>query len=105
MAFSLFRRLSPEYALIEAYADVKEEGLGGLKKHLTQKALKTIETVEFVGDLSAMAMKENPKDLLIGKMGEFEYEVIDMLKGKETARCKIAFNYRDSVCVIRVRPQ
>ena len=97
MAFSFFRRLSPEYALIEAYADVKEEGLGGLKKHLTQKALKTIERVEFVGDLSAIAMKENPKDLLIGKMGEFEYEVIDMLKGKETARCKIGFNYRDSV--------
>ena len=27
MSFNLFRRWSPEYALNEAYADVKEEGM------------------------------------------------------------------------------
>ena len=97
MSFNLFRRWSPEYALNEAYADVKEEGMRGLKKHLTKKALNTIEKIEFVGDLSTLAMTENPTNLLIGKMGEFEYVVIDMLKGKETARCVIGFNYQDSV--------
>ena len=97
MSFNLFRRWSPEYALNEAYADVKEEGLRGLKKHLTSKALKTIERVELIGDLSTLAMTENPTNLLISKMGEFEYVVIDMLKGKESARCVIGFSYRDSV--------
>ena len=97
MSFNLFRRMSPEYALNEAYADVKEEGMRGLKRHLTSKALKTIERVELVGDLSALAMKENPTSLLISKMGEFEYTVIDMLKGKETSRCVIGFSYKDSV--------
>ena len=97
MAFKLFMRLSPEYALNEAYADVKEEGMQGLKKHLTDNARKTIEKVEFIGDLSTLAMMENPTNLLISKMGEFEYEVIDMLKGKESARCVIGFSYQDSV--------
>ena len=97
MSFNLFRRWSPEYALNEAYADVKEEGMRGLKKHLTSKALKTIEKIELVGDLSTLAMMENPTNLLISKMGEFEYVVIDMLKGHETSRCVIGFNYKDSV--------
>ena len=97
MSFNLFRRMSPEYALNEAYADVKEEGMRGLKRHLTSKALKTIEKIELVGDLSALAMAENPTNLLISKMGEFEYVVIDMLKGKETSRCVIGFSYKDSV--------
>ena len=30
MSFNLLRRWSPEYALNEAYADVKEEGIRGL---------------------------------------------------------------------------
>ena len=30
MSFNLLRRWSPEYALNEAYADVKEEGMRGL---------------------------------------------------------------------------
>jgi len=34
MSFNLFRRWSPEYALNEAYADVKEEGMPGLKAEL-----------------------------------------------------------------------
>ena len=97
MSFSLFRRWSPEYALNEAYADVKEEGMRGLKKHLTSKALKTIESVELIGDLTTLAMMENPTNLLVSKMGEFEYTVIDMMKGKETARCVVGFSYQDNV--------
>ena len=97
MSFNLFRRWSPEYALNEAYADIKEEGMPGLKKHLTSKALKTIERVEMVGDISTLVMTENPTSLLVSKMGEFEYTVIDMLKGKESARCVIGFSYRDNV--------
>lgn len=35
--------------------------------------------------------------MLIAKMGDFEYEVVDMLKGKESARCVVGFSYEDSV--------
>ena len=85
MAFNLFRRMSPEYALNETYADIKDDGIVGLKKHLTANALKAIESVESVADLSSLVIGSNPTNLLIGKMAEFEYEVIDVLKGKETA--------------------
>lgn len=97
MSFNLFRRWSPEYALNETYADVKEEGIAGLKKHLTSKALKTIERLESAGNLSSMFMSDNPTSILISKMAEFEYVVIDVMKGKETSHCVVGFNFEDSV--------
>ena len=97
MSFNLFRRMSPEYALNEAYADVKEEGLRGLKRHLTANALKTIENVESIANLSTLVMVENPTNMLISNMAEFEYVVIDVLKGSESAQCAVGFNYKDSV--------
>lgn len=97
MSFSLFRRWSAEYALNAAYADVKEEGLRGLKRHLTANALKTIERIDTVASLSTIVMKENPTNLLISKMADFKYVVIEIQKGSETARCLIGFNYKDSV--------
>ena len=39
MAISLFERWSPEYALNNAFDDMHESGLDGLKKHLTSNAL------------------------------------------------------------------
>ena len=97
MSFNLFRRMSPEYALNEAYADVKEEGMKGLKKHLTANALNAIEKLESIANLSTLIMKDNPTNLLIAKMAEFEYVVIDVLKGSDSARCVVGFNYKDSV--------
>lgn len=85
-------------ALNEAYSDVKDEELRGLKKHLTENALRTIDNIESIGNLSTMLVGGgNPIDLLIAKMGDFEYEVVDMLKGKESARCVVGFSYEDSV--------
>ena len=82
MAFNLLRRWSPEYALNEAYADVKEDGVKGLKKHLTANALKTIEKVESIANLGTLFMGNNPTTLLLNKMSEFEYSVKDILKWK-----------------------
>ena len=97
MSFNLFRRWSPEYALNEAYADVKEEGMPGLKKHLTTNALKSIQNLESIGNLSSMIVGSNPTNLLISKMAEFDYIVKDVLKGSDSARCVIGFTYKDSV--------
>ena len=97
MSFNLFRRWSPEYALNEAYADVKEEGMAGLKRHLTANALKSIESIESIASLSTIVVGSNPTNFLISKMAELEYVVNDVLKGSDTARCMVAFNYEDSV--------
>ena len=97
MSFNLLRRWSPEYALNEAYADVKEEGMKGLKKHLTANALKTIENVESIGNLGTLIMGSNPTTLLLNKMSEFEYTVKEILKSSESARCVLDFYYKDSV--------
>ena len=97
MSFNLLRRWSPEYALNETYADVKEEGMRGLKKHLTANALKTIENVESIGNLGTLFIGSNPTTLLLNKMSEFEYTVKDILKGSESARCVLDFYYKDSV--------
>ena len=42
MGLKIFERFSPEYALDSAYEDMHESGLDGLKKHLTENALKTV---------------------------------------------------------------
>lgn len=97
MSFNLLRRWSPEYALNEAYADVKEEGMNGLKKHLTANALKTIENVESIANLGTLIMGSNPTALLLSKMSDFEYTVKDILKGSESARCVLEFYYKDTV--------
>lgn len=97
MSISLFRRWSPEYALNAAYADVKEEGMRGLKRHLTANALKAIERIDTITSLSTLVIKENPTNLLISKMAEFEYVVLEIQKGSETAHCLVGFNLKDSV--------
>ena len=97
MSFNLLRRWSPEYALNEAYADVKEEGMRGLKKHLTENALKTVENAESIGNLGTLIMGTNPTTLLLSKMPEFEYTVKEILKSSESARCVLDFYYKDSV--------
>ena len=97
MSFNLLRRWSPEYALNEAYADVKEEGMNGLKKHLTANALKTIENVESIANLGTLIMWSKPTTLLLSKMSDFEYTVKDILKGSESARCVLEFYYKDTV--------
>ena len=50
MAFSLFERWSPEYALNNAFADMGAYGLDGLKKHLTSNALKIVNGMEAVAN-------------------------------------------------------
>ena len=48
VAFTIFERWSPEYALNNTFDDMKESGLDGLKKHLTENALKNVESIESI---------------------------------------------------------
>lgn len=56
MAASLFERWSPEHALHNTINDMKESGLDGLKKHLTENALKNLQSIESISDMPEIAM-------------------------------------------------
>ena len=101
MAFSLFMRLSPEYALNEAYADVKEEGMRGLKKHLTANALKVVNGFESISGnpgvslLSATLLGGDAMSLLLGRLSECDWTIKEVMKGKETSKAIVGFDYHD----------
>ena len=110
MAFTLFERWSPEYALNNAFDDMHKSGLDGLKKHLTANALKTVEnalkTVEGFETLSerpeialftSSLLGGNAVSVLLEKLSECEWTIKDVMKGSETSKAIIGFNYEDKM--------
>ncbi len=100
-AFTLFERWSPEYALNNAFEDMKESGLDGLKKHLTVNALKTVQSFETISGrpeialLSTALMGGNAVSILLGKLSECEWSIKEMMKGFETSKAIVGFNDQD----------
>ena len=103
MAMSLFERWSPESALNNTFDDMKESGLEGLKKHLTQNALKTVESFESITENPGIAlftsalMGGTAVSFLLDKLSECEWTVKDVLKGSETSKASVGFNYQDKM--------
>ena len=103
MAFSLFERWSPEYALNNAFDDMKASGLAGLKKHLTSNALKTVESIESISGRPEIAifttafMGGNAVGVLLDKLSEFEWTIEDVMKGAESSRAIVGFNHEDKI--------
>ena len=103
MALNLFERWSPEYALGKAFEDMKESGLDGLKKHLTSNALKTVQGIESVTGrpevalLASALMGGNAVGFLLDKLSECTWTVRDMMKGSETSKAVIGFDYQDKM--------
>ena len=101
MAFGFVERWSPEYALNNAFADMKASGLDGLKKHLTAKALKSVESVESISGNAAVAllttafMGGNAVSLLLGKLSECEWTIKEVMKGSDSSKAVVGFNYQD----------
>ena len=101
MAFTLFERWSPEYALNNAFEDMKASGLDGLKKHLTANALKTVQGFETISGrpeialLSTALMGGNAVSILLGKLSECEWSIKEMMKGSETSKAIVGFNDQD----------
>ena len=103
MAFTLFERWSPEYALNNAFDDMKASGLDGLKKHLTANALKTVEGIESISSnpeialLTTAIMGDNALSILLGKLSECEWTIKDVMKGSETSKAIVGFDYEDKM--------
>ena len=103
MAFTLFERWSPEYALNNAFDDMKASGLDGLKKQLTANALKTVEGIESISSnpeialLTTAIMGDNALSILLGKLSECEWTIKDVMKGSETSKAIVGFDYEDKM--------
>ena len=101
MGFTLFERWSPEYALNNAFDDVRESGLAGLKKHLTANALKTVEGFETISGRPEIALFTtsllggNAASVLLEKLSECAWTIEDVMKGSETSKAIVGFNYED----------
>ncbi len=87
MAFTPFERWSPEYALNNAFDDMRESGLDGLKKHLTANALKNVESLESISSRPEVAMLTtafmggNAVNALLEKLSECDWTIKDVMKG------------------------
>lgn len=100
MALKIMKRISPEYVLENAIKDVKASGIEGLKPYLTEEAQRKVDKVQTVSDglnlfTSLAAGTENPVRVLIKKLAECDFSVDDILKGSESAKGIVRFQYGD----------
>ena len=103
MAFALFERWSPESALNNTFDDMRASGLEGLKKHLTSKARKSVEGFESISGKSGIAlvttalMGGDAVSILLDKLSECEWTVKEVMKGTETSKAVVGFDYEDKM--------
>lgn len=103
MAITLFERWSPEYAFNNAFDDMRASGLEGLKKHLTSNALKTVESVESISGRPEIALFTsallggNAVNVLLAKLSECDWTIKDVMKGSETSKAIVGFNYDEKM--------
>ena len=103
MGITLFERWSPEYALNNTFDDMRESGLDGLKKHLTTNALKTVESFESISSMpevnlfATAFLGNNAVSFLLDKLSECDWTVKELMKGSETSKAVVGFNYQDKM--------
>ena len=101
MAFTLFERWSPEYALNNTIEDIKASGLDGLKKHLTANALKNVQSMEAIASRPEIAlftsalMGGNAVGVFLEKLSECEWTIRDVMKGSTSSKAILGFDYQD----------
>ena len=101
MAITLFERWSPEYALNNTFDDMRASGLEGQKKHLTANALKVVTGFESltgrseVSLLTTALLGGDAINMLLERLSECDWSTKDVLKGSETSKAVVGFDYHD----------
>lgn len=107
MAIGLLKKVSPEYVLGMAFADIKKSGINGLRPYLTEEANKKVDFIATGMDLVSSVGKlvggatgsgdgsNKAVSFLMDKLSECEFDYKDMLKGSDSAKAVIAFKYKD----------
>ena len=103
MAITLFERWSPEYALNKAFDDMRASGLDGLKKHLTANALKVVTGFESLSGRPELSLFTtallggDAMGLLLDRLSECDWTIKDVMKGSETSKAVVGFDYHDAM--------
>lgn len=100
-AFCFFR--SPEYALLKIRTDVQEQGLEGLKPHLTQQGQETVDKItslaenDLVGLVVGLLGKEDGINTLMNELRQIQWGLEDIMKGSENVSVILSFNYKEKL--------
>lgn len=93
MAFTFMKKISPEYVIENAIKDVRTSGIEGLKPYLTENAEMKVEKIRSISSGMDILTGSNRISLLINRLADCEWTVIDILKGSESAKGIVAFKY------------
>lgn len=93
MAFTFMKKISPEYVIENAIKDVRTSGIEGLKPYLTENAEMKVEKIRSISSGMDILTGSNRISLLINRLADCEWTVIDILKGSESAKGIVTFKY------------
>ncbi len=94
--YLLYKTVTPEYALLETFMDVKESGIDGLESHMTKEGWAQVEKIKeitehpIVAALSSIFSEQTEE--MISKIKSMEWSVKDILKSKDHAEVIIQFS-------------
>ena len=91
MAFGFMKRISPEYVVEHAIADMHTSGLEGLKPYLTDNAEKNVNTIISVSSGVSLFMGTNQVSYLFERLADCDWTVVDIMKGSESAKAVLGF--------------
>ena len=91
MALGFMKKISPEYVVEHAIKDVKSTGIDGLKPYLTENAEKNGATIKNVSGGVSLLTGSNKVSVLLDKLADCNWTVVEILKGSESANAIVGF--------------
>ena len=92
MAFGFMKKISPEYVVDHAIIDMRASGLDGLKPYLTENAEKNVSTIVTVSGGVSLLTGSDKVSVLFSRLSEFDWTVVEILKGSESAKAVLGFS-------------
>ena len=91
MAFGFMKKISPEYVVEHAIADMKKAGFDGLKPYLTDKAERNVQTILSVSSGVNLITGSNKVAIFFQRLADYDWTVADILKGSDSAKAVLEF--------------